>query len=204
MSEAKQTMETKELFTIVLDDGSEYVCEAKRFVTIKNLLDDIDDEDENPLPVPGISKEIFELVIKFMELHPSEEDIKNSTEEGQQELRVNCLEQKDIDFFKMELKIIFELILAANYLDFKLLLEYSCKNIAEMIKGKKPDEIKKVFGVEGDFTEEEKDQVITDNPWLDDKDNSADGGGAAAKKSVSMEITLDGATEESGGGGAAE
>jgi len=182
MSEAKQSMETKEQYTIVLDDGSEYKCEAKRFITIKNLLDDIDEEDESPLPIPGITKEIFELILEFMEFHPSEEDIKNLTEEGQQELRVKIFEQKDIDYFrKINLKTNFDLILAVNYLDFKLLLDYSCKNIAEMIKGKKPDEIKKVFGVEGDFSKEEKEQVITDNPWLDDKDNSTDGGGAAAE-----------------------
>ena len=55
---------------------------------------------------------------------------------------------------------------AANFLDLKPMLDITCKAVAEMIKGKTPDEIKKVFGVEGDFTDEEKAQVLRDNPWL--------------------------------------
>ena len=46
-----------------------------------------------------------------------------------------------------------------------------------MIKGRTPDEIKRVFGVEGDFTDEEKEAVLRENPWLREP---AEGGGVAA------------------------
>ena len=65
------------------------------------------------------------------------------------------------------------------------MLEVCCKAVAEMIKGKTPQEIKKVFGVEGEFTQEEKEQVLRDNPWLEspeEETSSGGGGGAAASE----------------------
>jgi len=38
-----------------------------------------------------------------------------------------------------------------------------------MIKGKTPEEIKKVFGIDKDFTPEEEEAVRKENPWLGEK-----------------------------------
>jgi hypothetical protein len=69
--------------------------------------------------------------------------------------------------------MLFDIILAANYLDIKPLLsvlfEYNplpllmllssdlgCKAVAGMVKGKTPGEIRKLFNVVNDFTPEEE------------------------------------------------
>ncbi|KAK1908906.1 hypothetical protein P3342_006786 [Pyrenophora teres f. teres] len=44
-------------------------------------------------------------------------------------------------------EMLFEIILAANYLDIKALLDVGCKTVANMIKGKSPDEIRKTFNI---------------------------------------------------------
>jgi len=48
---------------------------------------------------------------------------------------------------------------AANYLDIKGLLDVTCKTVANMIKGKTPEEIRKTFNIKNDFTAAEEEQV---------------------------------------------
>lgn len=56
---------------------------------------------------------------------------------------------------------------AANYLDIKGLLDVTCKTVANMIKGKTPEEIRKTFNIKNDFTEEEEAQVGSPQLVLD-------------------------------------
>ena len=58
---------------------------------------------------------------------------------------------------------------AANYLDIKGLLDVTCKTVANMIKGKTPEEIRKTFNIKNDFTEEEEAQVHKENQWCEEK-----------------------------------
>ena len=64
---------------------------------------------------------------------------------------------------------LFELILAANYLDIKGLLDVTCKTVANMIKGKAPEDIRKTFNIKNDFSPEEEEQVRRENEWCEEK-----------------------------------
>ena len=44
------------------------------------------------------------------------------------------------------------MILAANYMDIKSLLDLCCAKVASMIKGKTTEEIRKTFNIKNDFT----------------------------------------------------
>ncbi|CAN1337772.1 SKP1-like protein 1, partial [Linum perenne] len=48
------------------------------------------------------------------------------------------------DFAKVDQATLFDLILAANYLNIKDLLDLTCQTVADMIKGKSPEEIRKL------------------------------------------------------------
>merc|ERR1712034_266922 len=57
----------------------------------------------------------------------------------------------DAEFInKQTKKVIFQIILGANYMDIKSLLHLGCAKIATLIKGKSPEEIKKILGDDGD------------------------------------------------------
>ena len=49
------------------------------------------------------------------------------------------------------------------------MLDLTCKSVAEMIKGKTPEEIRKHFNIKNDFTPEEEAQVKKENEWCEDK-----------------------------------
>ncbi|WRX29978.1 SKP1 component [Theobroma cacao] len=54
---------------------------------------------------------------------------------------------------------------AANYLNIKSLLDLTCQTVADMIKGKTPEEIRKTFNNKNDFTQEEEEEVRRENQW---------------------------------------
>ncbi|XP_022858853.1 SKP1-like protein 1A [Olea europaea var. sylvestris] len=56
-------------------------------------------------------------------------------------------------------------IKAANYLNIKSLLDLTCQTVADMIKGKTPEEIRKTFSIKNDFTPEEEEDVRRENAW---------------------------------------
>lgn len=58
---------------------------------------------------------------------------------------------------------------AANYLDIKGLLDVTCKTVANMIKGKTPEEIRKTFNIKNDFSASEEEQVRKENEWCEEK-----------------------------------
>jgi len=150
--------------------------------TIDNMLSDIDDEEDSPIPIPNVSGKILRKIPDFCK---NNSDVpRELTDEQKLEMRTKPLEGWNLEFVNVPLAILFEMILAANFLDIPPMLDVCCKAVAEMIKGKTPQEIKKIFGVEGEFTEEEKRKVLIDNPWLEspEEETSFGGGGAAASE----------------------
>ncbi|KMZ70333.1 SKP1-like protein 11 [Zostera marina] len=75
------------------------------------------------------------------------------------------LKNWDSDFVKVDQSTLFDLILAANYLNIKGLLDLTCQTVADMIKGKTPEEIRKTFNIKNDFTPEEEEEVRRENQW---------------------------------------
>lgn len=54
-------------------------------------------------------------------------------------------------------------------MDIKGLLDVTCKTVANMIKGKTPEEIRKTFNIKNDFTPVEEEQVRKENEWCEEK-----------------------------------
>ena len=72
------------------------------------------------------------------------------------------------NYINVEQEMLFELIMASNYLDIKPLLELSCAKVASMIKNKSIQEIRKFFNIENDFSPEEEQQIMEENKWAEE------------------------------------
>ncbi|XP_044489396.1 SKP1-like protein 1B [Mangifera indica] len=75
------------------------------------------------------------------------------------------LKNWDAEFVKVDQATLFDLILAANYLNIKGLLDLTCQTVADMIKGKTPEEIRKLFNIKNDFNPDEEEEVRRENQW---------------------------------------
>jgi len=142
---------------------------AKLSVTIKTMLEDLgmDEEDDEAIPLPNVNAAILKKVIQWCTYH--KDDPPPPEDDDNREKRTDDIPSWDIEFLKVDQGTLFELILAANYLDIKGLLDVTCKTVANMIKGKTPDEIRKTFNIKNDFTPAEEEQVRKENEWCEEK-----------------------------------
>lgn len=162
-------MADDEVVVIQSQDGQEYkvfVKAAKMSETVKSLIEDAG--TEGVIPLPNVSGAILAKVIEYARYH-SENPTPVVKEEQKAELRTDDICEWDLEFCKVDQPTLFELILAANYLDIKELLELCCKTLANLVKGKTPDEIRKTFNIKNDFTPEEEAQVKKEHEWIEEK-----------------------------------
>ena len=133
---------------------------AKQSVIIKTMLEDLgmdEEDDEDVVPLPNVNAAILKKVIEWATYHKDDPPLPEDDEN--KEKRTDDICSWDTDFLKVDQGTLFELIMAANYLDIKGLLDVTCKTVANMIKGKTPEEIRKTFNIKNDFTPSEEEQV---------------------------------------------
>lgn len=64
------------------------------------------------------------------------------------------------DYINVEKEELSEIVMAANHLDYKPLLELSCAKVAADIKGKTVQEMRQYFNIVNDFTPSEEAEVM--------------------------------------------
>ena len=131
---------------------------AFRSVTIKNMVEDTG--MDICVPVPMVESQTLIKVIEFLKYHHKAEEETIPEDESR---------RWDMDFVKMDDAMLFSMILAANYLDIKPLLDLTCKAVADEIKGKTPEEIRTRFNIKNDFTPEEEEEVKRENAWCEER-----------------------------------
>ncbi|KAL5717908.1 suppressor of kinetochore protein mutant [Ranunculus cassubicifolius] len=152
------TSTTKKMITLTSADGQCFEVEesvVSASETIKNIIED--DCSDSGIPIPNVTGSILAKVIEYCKKHVGVEDAHANKDEE--------LKNWDAEFMKIDQAVLFDLIMAANYLNVKGLLDLSCQTVADMIKGKTPEEIRKTFNIVNDFTPEEEEALRRENQW---------------------------------------
>lgn len=155
--------ERKELH-LLSSDEQVFIVDPKSALmseTIRNFMEDTGTEDYIHIPLPNVCGTILAKVIEYCNFHT--EASKNDVDKPAKSED----EVKDFDagFVNVDQSTLFDIILAANYLNIKSLLDLTCQTVANMIKGKTPEEIRKQFDIKNDFTPEEEEENVRDNQW---------------------------------------
>ena len=108
---------------------------AKKSGTIRNMLEDLgmeeDADNEEAVPLPNVSTNILKKVIQWSTHHKDEP---TPVDDPDAQKRTDDISSWDLDFLKVDQGTLFELILAANYLDIKGLLDVGCKTVSNMLQ----------------------------------------------------------------------
>jgi len=144
---------------------------ARMSNTISNMLEDIGNT-ELPVPLHNINTKVLTKVVEYCQhyINCEQENKEQENKEENKEVEKDSTDVSDWDreFLSVDNSSLFELILAANFLDIQPLLTVTCKTVANMIKGKSVEEIRKTFNIKNDFLPEEELQVQKENEWTSD------------------------------------
>ncbi|KAL8756557.1 MAG: hypothetical protein Q9199_002838 [Rusavskia elegans] len=142
---------------------------AERSILIKNMMEDLGDGImSEAIPIPNVNEPVLRKVIEWCDHHRSDPPA-STDDDSDSRKKTTDIDEWDQKFMQVDQEMLFEIILAANYLDIKPLLDVGCKTVANMIKGKSPEEIRKTFNIQNDFTPEEEDQIRRENEWAEDR-----------------------------------
>ncbi|XP_071691423.1 SKP1-like protein 1B [Rutidosis leptorrhynchoides] len=149
---------TTKVIVLKSSDGETFEVEeavALQSQTIKRMIED--DRADNIIPLHNVTGNILSMVIMYCKKHA--ESPKNDDKKAV-ELKVF-----DVEFVKVDQGTLFDLIMAANNLDIKSLMDLTCQTVADMLKGKTPEEISKTFDIKNDFTPEEQEMIRKEHAW---------------------------------------
>jgi len=161
--------ETPKKVTLKSCDEAEFKVDipvASRSILLKNMIEDVGETDQS-IPLPNVNEKVLKKVLEWCEHHVNDPQPANDDDESRR--RNTEIDDWDQKFLNVEQDMLFEIILAANYLDIKQLLDIGCKTVANMIKGKTPEEIRSTFNIVNDFTQDEEDQIRKENEWAEDR-----------------------------------
>jgi len=159
--------------TLRSNEGKDFKVDrnvAERSLLIKNLIDDLGEESvkNDVIPIANVNTAVLEKVIKWCEHHKNDA-AQCADDDNDNRKKTTDIDEWDQKFMQVDQEMLFEIILAANYMDIKQLLDVGCKTVANMIKGKSPEEIRKTFNITNDFTPEEEEQIRRENEWAEDR-----------------------------------
>ncbi|CAH2070443.1 unnamed protein product [Thlaspi arvense] len=152
---------------IVLKSSNGIIFEVEEAValqseTIAYMIED--DCANDTIPLANVTGDILALVIEYCKKHVviADGDGGGSSSSSQEDLKNwDAQFMNDLDQSK-----IFNLLLAADFLNIKTLFDLTCQFVADtMIKGKTVEEVRRTLNIEKDYTSEEEAEVRQENEW---------------------------------------
>ncbi|KAH0773775.1 hypothetical protein KY290_010912 [Solanum tuberosum] len=148
-------MSSEKLKTLKTNDGEEFKLDESivmRSQVIKNIVQDVDCASR-VIPLTNVDGKTMCKVVEYWKKH---------SEEG---VSKEVLMDFDKNLVKMDQSVLFYLFLAVDFLNDKEMLDVMCQEVADRIKCKTLEEIRKEFGIKNDFTPEEEEENRKENAW---------------------------------------
>jgi len=145
---------------ITSKDKKEYDVDKKNaFIStlIKTSLDT--DPSATEVPIPGVTSSVLNEVVAYMNHHKGVEPPIIEKPLRSKVMKDVCKDPWDAEFIDRigeNRQALYDLILAANYMDIKSLLHLGCAKVASLIKGQPLEKIKDILSTGAPRPEEKK------------------------------------------------
>ncbi|KAL1300044.1 hypothetical protein HN51_044732 [Arachis hypogaea] len=153
--------DTERMITLKTVEGTLFDVKssiAKDLKTVQAFIDDSDDDVTSPIPLPNVFTRELSRILDYLNNHHR---FRSSIEKADEEMA-----RYDAEFAKsMSNEELKALILAANYLNVKDLLEFLNQTVADVIQNKSVEFVRNFFGIENDYTPEEEEKLRNENEW---------------------------------------
>ena len=170
-SEKKERKDLCEEINLIPKDGKDkYKAKTKDMVCCTFISDMM--EMDNDLEIPEIplnyDGETLLLLIEYCQKHTANPSLKPISRPLKQELKDEVLSWEFEFIDKMKFDTVSKLLEAAMYMHMNNLIQLCSAKIASMMKGKKTAEIREIFHIENDFTQDEENKIREENKWCSD------------------------------------
>ena len=139
--------------TLISSDNQSFVVDravADHAEAVRMFLEDC--PDGGNIPLPNVDAKCLKHIVDLSGLYDAGDD------KGSKAKIRDRVETFDKD-------LLFEVLTAAHFMNIPIIVETMCAVIADMIKGKSPEEIRKVFNIESDWEPEEYERVRKEFAW---------------------------------------
>ena len=151
---------------LISSDGEKIETSAKAAMRSTLIKDSIQDcrDDIIEFTANNVKGNILKKIVEYLEHYKDTEPKEIERPLPSQNFK-ECVDEFDFNFTEIDLDMLFEIILASNYLDIKPLQELASAKVASILKGKTTEEIRRTFNITNEFTPEEEQQIIEENKW---------------------------------------
>lgn len=158
------TLMSRDNVEIVVDRTVAFMSEV-----LNDLAEDLGDDPESlheVVPIANVDGDVLHKVFEWCEHHVSDSPVAADPADPHPLVAVG---KWDEAFFDLKHEVLLEIILAANYLAIKPLLDAGCKMVANLLRGKTTEQMREEFGIVNDFTLDEEEKIREENKWAEDR-----------------------------------
>ncbi|VDK26840.1 unnamed protein product [Taenia asiatica] len=120
------------------------VVVARQSVMLRDILDGTHcyvgpepTEDDEPIPLQYVNADILRKVLQWCTHH--KDDALQQSHDKNRDHRTDDIPSWDQEFLRVDQGTLFEILMAAKYLDIEGLLGACCKSVVNMVRGKTPE-----------------------------------------------------------------
>ncbi|KAF0909833.1 hypothetical protein E2562_000147 [Oryza meyeriana var. granulata] len=171
MAAAKEGTNAGNMILLISSDGEHFElpeAAARLSNVVSNMIED--DCTQNGIPLPNVTSNVLAKIAEYCTKHAaigSSTDVASSSSSSAAATTAKKEELRSFDarFIDVDKAMLFDLLIAANYMSIKGLVDLASQRVADLIMGKSPEEIRKEFMIENDFTPEEEAAIRKENAW---------------------------------------